>query len=200
ALRDEVLAEGAALDVPVVIARDAPISTLDPASVGSFAQVTRVPQVQSPESGVAALDAVDIALAEIKADRANGLDQAAPGSAGASGAPVLFQDAAPGVTVVAVREAWVRVRTQGGTTLFTGVMQPGQTYEVPQTAAAPVIRVGNMGAIYFAVNGQTYGPAGNSGEVANVALNVDRLTAEYTVADLTSDRDLRRVVAELNAR
>ncbi|MGB1209288.1 MAG: RodZ domain-containing protein, partial [Paracoccaceae bacterium] len=83
---------------------------------------------------------------------------------------------------------------------FTGVMQPGQTYEVPQTAAAPVIRVGNMGAIYFAVNGQTYGPAGNSGEVANVALNVDRLTAEYTVADLTSDRDLRRVVAELNAR
>jgi hypothetical protein len=57
--------------------------------------------------------------------------------------------------------------------------------------------VGESGSIYFAVNGQHYGPVGPRGTVtSNVALSVDHVTATYTVADLETDVDLARTVAE----
>jgi hypothetical protein len=60
------------------------------------------------------------------------------------------------------------------------------------------MRVGESGAIYFAVNGRHYGPVGASGAVtANVPLAPDALTGRYALADPEDDRDLRRVVAEL---
>lgn len=190
-----------ALDVPVVIARDAPISTLDPNSQGTFASAADIPQVQSPETGLTAPDAVAIALAEIEADRADGLEgTGATLPPQANGGPILFQDAAPGVTVVAVRDSWVRVRTAGGTTLYQGTLRAGDTYEVPAAEVPPVIRVGNLGAVYFAIDGVPYGPAGSAGQVANVTLDAERLASRLDIGDLNADTDLRRVVAELNAR
>src|SRR4051794_20691443 len=55
-----------------------------------------------------------------------------PGPAAAAQGPVVLAASAP---------AWVRITDQGST-LFEGVMQPGQTYQVPQTAVAPILRVG----------------------------------------------------------
>jgi hypothetical protein len=69
---------------------------------------------------------------------------------------------------------------------------------VPQTEEAPSLRVGESGAIYFTVNGQHYGPAGERGTVtSNLALSVDNLTASYNVADLDAHQDLARAVAAL---
>ena len=50
-------------------------------------------------------------------------------------------------------------------------------FEDPHT-----IRVGESGAIYFAVDGQTYGPAGPRGSVtSNLALSVENLTGTLQV-------------------
>jgi hypothetical protein len=157
-----------ALEVPVLAARDAPISTLDPAAVGSFLP---------PEP--------DIDFASIAA---------APELA----VPQVVEDAAPGVQMVAVRPAWVRVRAADGSVIFEGIMEPGQTWPVPQTEEAPSLRVGESGAIYFKVNGQHYGPAGARGTVtSNLALSVDHLTATYSVADLDNNQELASAVAAL---
>lgn len=189
------------LDVPVVIARDAPISTLDPASVGSFASAeTTLPAVQTPASGTAEPDAVDLALAEIKATQNAGSTSDSSSVARVSNGPILYGDGAPGVTIVAVRDAWVRVRTASGTTIFTKSMKAGDTYDVPQTEVPPVIRIGSLGAVYFAVDGVPYGPAGTDGQVANVTLDAERLVKRLEVADLNADNDLVRVLAELNSR
>lgn len=172
-----------ALDVPVLIARDAPISTLDPSRVGSFANVPvgRAPKIETASAeasgDVPLQDAIESIL------------------------PQVLEAPKPGVQLVAVRPAWVRVQAADGSTLFEAVMNAGDTYDVPQGEEPAKLRVGASGAVYFAVNGQTYGPAGPRGAVtSNVALAAASLTERYQPADPSRDSDLERMVAQLNLR
>jgi hypothetical protein len=282
-----------ALDVPVLVARDAPISTLDPNSVGAFAEVTRqnLPNVDLSPAAIRAAassaalpsDGVTLIAARPAWVRVRGDDRSVifervmaagdtwtvPASeadallnVGESGAiylsvngqtvgpvgpsgtvtsdmsldgptlaailepadvqrdqdltrvladlgtdatqptigqPKILEDSAPGVTLVAVRPAWIRVRAADGTVIYETIMNAGDTYEVPVTEEPPTLRVGESGAIYFAMNGQTYGPAGARGSVtSNLALSVNELSQTYAVASLEADSDLARVVAELS--
>jgi len=74
------------------------------------------------------------------------------------------------VVLTAVAPAWVRV-TDDGKTLFESTMQPGQAYQVPPTATAPLLRVGAPEAVRITV-GTAIAPAvGPSGQIAsNVSL------------------------------
>jgi hypothetical protein len=101
----------------------------------------------------------------------------------------------PELELLAVRPAWVRVTAPDGTVIFEKILDAGERYAIPASDTAPVLRVGESGALYFAVNGETYGPAGSDGTVTkNLVLTPDVLTATYAVADLTSDADLARFV------
>ena len=163
-----------ALDVPVMIARDGPISTLDPSSVGTLVGETGFGS--RPEMIAQAAPAL-------------------PGSDPTIPSVQVSEGPAPELALVAVRPAWVRVRSAEGTTLFEGIMEAGDTFEVPATEDPATLRVGESGAVYFAVNGTHYGPVGPRGTVtSNVALAVDSLTASYTVADLAADADLAELV------
>ena len=96
---------------------------------------------------------------------------------------------------MAVRPAWVRVRSADGTIIYEATMSKGDTFELPVTEEPATLRVGESGAVYFAVNGTHYGPAGDAGTVtSNLALSVDNLTTSYTVADLDADNDLAAIV------
>ncbi|MCR9125316.1 MAG: DUF4115 domain-containing protein [Rhodobacteraceae bacterium] len=160
-----------ALDVPVLVARDAPIATLDPRAVGAL---------QSPEP-----PRIEVT--------------SAPAPLPGQSVPRVVEEAAPQLRLVAVRPAWIRVRAADGSTVFEATLQPGDVYEVPQTEVPPTLRVGDAGAVYFQLNGEHYGPVGTRGAVvSNVALAMDTVGETYTVADLEDDRDLARVVAEAN--
>ncbi len=167
-----------ALDVPVLVARDAPISTLDPSTVGSF-----VPE--SPDRFAAVFSDPEPALpSEVEPEQ--------------QALPQVVETLGEGVTIVAARPSWVRVRSADGTSVFEGIMEPCQTYTVAQTEQPHTIRVGDSGAVYFAVDGQTLGPAGARGEVtSNLTLSADHLSATYQVADFTADCDLAKIVADL---
>ena len=158
-----------ALDVPVLVARDAPISTLSPGSIGSF-----VPTIDTAPQ-------TDLAVA--------GVDLPTPPSI------QVVEPDVPELQLVAVRPAWVRIRSADGTVIFEGVMEPGQNFVVPSTEEPATLRVGESGAMYFAVNGVHYGPVGPSGVVtSNVALSTQSLTETYEVADLSADNDLAEIV------
>lgn len=169
-----------ALDVPVMVARDAPISTLDPNEFGSFAAQV-MPEFDFSSNAVQT--AVEAAVA-----------------ASQPGVPQVVEQAAPRLEMVAVRPSWVRVRSADGTVIFEGIMDAGQRYDVPATEDAPVLRTGESSAIYFAVNGEHFGPVGARGEVTkNVELSLDGVTGRFEMANLDGDRDLARMVAELKA-
>jgi hypothetical protein len=91
----------------------------------------------------------------------------------------------PGVEVVAVCPAWVRVSAADGTVLFEKILDAGEHYAVPALQQAPVLRSGNSGSVYFTVNGVTYGPAAPGAQVVkNVSLEASALTAAYAKADI----------------
>ncbi len=171
-----------ALDVPVLVARDAPISTLDPETVGLFAGSARqgLPQVQDSSLAAAAL-AEGLTGARDAADAAP--VQLAPGS---------------GVTVIAARAAWVRVQDEEGNQIFSGILNAGDTVPVAADTPDPRIEVGESGAVYFAVNGTTYGPAGARGSVtSDLSLQAESITERYSPVETGADRDLTRVLASM---
>ena len=151
-----------ALDVPVLVARDAPISTLDPDALGTFAAA----QTVAPQAPVV-------------------------------GAPQVNEGPVPELELVAVRPAWVRVKATDGSVIFEGIMEAGDRWVVPALEEAPVLRVGESGAVYFAVNGQHYGPAGPRGTVtSNLALEASSLSEIYALADPAVDQDFAKTVAD----
>jgi hypothetical protein len=70
------------------------------------------------------------------------------------------------VVLTAVAPAWIRVSDQGKT-LFEGMLQPGQTFQVPQTAAAPTLRAGAPEALRINVGQSVAPPVGPAGQVVD---------------------------------
>ena len=158
-----------ALDVPVLVARDGPIASIDPGTVGVMAGMNVVAAVE--ETSALGETPVQVVAAN-----------------------------APAVELIAARPSWVRVQAADGTVIFEKVLDAGERYVVPATDAAPMLRAGESGAVYFAVNGVTYGPAGPNGSVTkNIALTPEALTERYVAADPAADADLARAVAVASA-
>lgn len=153
-----------ALDVPVLTSRDGPIAAINPRETGVLAGTA------------GAASAVDAALAE-----ALGTDVQ------------VVAEAKQGIEVLAVRPAWVRVNAADGTVLFEKILDAGERYAVPALEEAPVFRTGNSGAVYFVVDGQTFGPAAPGANVVrDIALSAEALTQTFAEADPGRDDDLAR--------
>jgi cytoskeleton protein RodZ len=70
------------------------------------------------------------------------------------------------VVLTAVAPAWIQVTDQGKT-LFMGELQPGQTYSVPPTATAPLLKAGKPEALKVTVGAAVAPPVGPPGKVAS---------------------------------
>ena len=154
-----------ALEVPVLVARDGPISTLNPGLFGTLA----------PAPDVTTSAAVDDAVRR---------------------AIQVNEGPVPEVQLVAARPAWIRVRAADGSVIFEGILDAGDKFALPSTEEPATLRVGESGAIYFAVNGAHFGPAGLDGTVTSkLDLSAENLTTTYAAADLTSDQGLAAAVS-----
>jgi cytoskeletal protein RodZ len=81
--------------------------------------------------------------------------------------PAAQQQPAHGpVVLTATAPAWIRITDQGKT-LFEGMMQPGQTFQVPPTATAPTLRAGAPEALRINVGNAVAPPVGPAGQVAD---------------------------------
>ena len=162
-----------ALDAPVLVARDGPISTLDPSAMGAF--VVPEPKVEplivaAQSADLEAVQTVDV--------------------------PIVLEEPLPELALFAVRPAWVRIRSGDGDVIFEKILDAGEEYTLPQTEVAAVLRAGMSGSIYFKVNGQLYGPAGQkTSTIKNVSLSISSVTERYAKADVMLDPVLARVLA-----
>lgn len=180
-----------ALGVPVLEARDGPISAIDPDTIGALAPsrdersiASRTPRPETMPLGIPGPALTPDAIVA-RLDTENLLP------------PVqVVGDAGPSVALLAVRPSWVRVRAADGTVVFEKILDAGETFEVPLTEEPATLRAGNASSLYFAVNGKTYGPAGTGPEVIKgVVLEPGALMEDYQVADVERDTDLKRFVA-----
>lgn len=193
-----------ALDVPVLVARDGPISTLDPAEVGVLAEASRHAPLAPTLDGRALAEG----LAGTQPTQPTGA--VAPDTPDAAPAQVAEADTgnvqvfgadAPEVAIFAVRPSWVRVQAADGSIILEKILEAGEQFVLPATEQPPVLRTGNAGSVYFAVNGVAYGPSGSGATIAkNVKLSAETLAEAFAPADLTRDADLATYVAELTTR
>jgi hypothetical protein len=167
-----------ALEVPILVARDAPIANIDPRLIGSFT----APVFNDIDSNLIA--GINGALAE-----ANGVN-----------VPQVIEGPVSALQMVAAYPSWVRVRSAEGAVIFEGIMEKGDTWTVPSTIEPATLRTGESGAIYFAIAGDCYGPAGAPGSVtSNLPLVQAALVELFEPAPLSSETTLGRMVADLSA-
>ncbi|MCB6177180.1 DUF4115 domain-containing protein [Rhodobacter sp. Har01] len=152
-------------------------------------QALDVPVLVSRDGPIAAID-----------PRLPGAADMADATLGMSATDPLMEDGVrvvsevkPGVEVLAVRPAWVRVTSADGTVLFEKILDAGERYAVPPLEAAAVFRTGNSGSVYFVVNGATFGPAAPGANVVkDIALSPEALTEKFAEADFSRDDDLAK--------
>jgi len=170
-----------ALDQPVIVARDEPISKLDPNQFGLFTPI--------PESNETGIEEIISALIPKKNSDKEELQLKFP---------KVSADTPPLVTLITSKEAWIEIIAADGSVIFKNLMQPGSEFALPQTEKSPKLLAGMSGYVYMAIDGVLYGPAGKGVNVVkNVALDATSIMASYEPAQINADPDLKKLVAEL---
>ena len=77
-----------------------------------------------------------------------------------SQAPAPTMTAQGPVVLNATEAVWLQVYQKGGATLFSGTLQPGQTFPVPATATAPLLKTGKPEALRINVGNAVAPPVG----------------------------------------
>jgi|tagenome__1003787_1003787.scaffolds.fasta_scaffold20983551_2 cytoskeleton protein RodZ len=96
---------------------------------------------------------------------------AAPAQAPTAAAPAPAPAAAQGPVVLTATDAvWFEVREKGGASLYSGTLQPGQTWTVPVTATAPVLKTGKPEALRISVGSTIAPPVGPPATTVSVSL------------------------------
>jgi cytoskeleton protein RodZ len=101
------------------------------------------------------------------------------------------------VVLTAIAPVWLQVSEKGGASLFSGMLQPGQTYAVPVTSTAPVLKTGKPEALKITVGSSVAAPVGPPATtVSNVSLlGPDLLKGPATAPAATSARPPQRDAA-----
>ncbi|MGR3200361.1 MAG: helix-turn-helix domain-containing protein [Paracoccus sp. (in: a-proteobacteria)] len=178
------------LEAPVLTARDGPIAAIDPGLMDSGATIDQV--IASVGGAAATQRTAGFNPADFIGPVAPPRLAQAPTEPGVR---TVAPDAAQ-LELLSVRPAWVRVTSADGTVLLEKIMDAGERFALPRLEEPPMLRTGNSGAVYFAVNGQAYGPAAPGAQVVSkIELSVDSLTGKFALADLSADPELADMVA-----
>ena len=178
------------LEAPVLTARDGPISAIDPG-------LTQPPT--PAETVVADSGTSGTAPSAVVASGSGPMDFGPQLPAEQMAVRTVAPDA-PELELLAARPAWVRVTASDGTVLLEKIMDAGERFTLPSLEEPSQLRTGNSGAVYFAVNGRTYGPAAPGPQVVKgVELSANSVTAKYAFADLTADPELAQMISVAQA-
>lgn len=176
------------LEAPVLTPRDGPIAAINP----------NLPDT-SDGVGQTVLAEAD-AAAPTRSDRLAQAMQFGPQFPLEQGTVRTVAPEAPELELLAARPAWVRVTSADGTVLLEKIMDAGERFTLPRLEEPPILRTGNSGAVYFAVNGRTYGPVAPGAQVVkNIELSPASVTARYAVADLDADPELKTMISMAQA-
>lgn len=94
----------------------------------------------------------------------------APAAAPQAAAPAP-PTAPQSVTVTAIQPVWLQINEKGGAILYSAMMVPGQSFTVPPTATAPVLKTGKPEALKITVGNSVAPPVGPPATtVSNVSL------------------------------
>lgn len=114
-------------------------------------------------------------------------EASAPAAPNATPAPSPAQPAAMAgqtVSLTATQEVWLRITdAAGGPDLFSGIMAPGQSFQLPATAQRPLIRTARPQVVRVTVGGRDFGPLEPvERTISDVSLRPEDLVARQQAA------------------
>ncbi|MEH3104880.1 MAG: DUF4115 domain-containing protein [Sphingomonas phyllosphaerae] len=87
------------------------------------------------------------------------------------------------VVLTAKNEVWMRVYDGANKTLFTGTLQPGQTFEVPAGIDRPMLNIGRPDQLEVAVDGRVLPPLGDGKRaMKDVGVSAEALATRFAGA------------------
>ena len=156
-----------ALEAPVLTPRDGALATLDPNEVGTLASPDSVPRTP-PQLG----------------------------GGGTTIPTVQVTQPVDQVMIFATSPTWIRVTSPAGDTIYEATLNRGDSYVVPDGETAPLLRSGNAGSLYFAVNGEALGPAGPGATIVrDVELRADVLAAAFEEVPENADPEVIEIAS-----
>ena len=171
-----------ALQVPVLTARDAPISTLDPSFSSNFelAQDLNFAEMNADSP-------VEFITEEIITDN---FEQTSI---------QVVEKLPPSIAVLVTENAWVQITASDGTVIYENIMLPGEEFVLPQLEIPPKLRSGMSGYVYFSVNGELFGPVGRGTSVRkNVQLSAANITSKFQTPELSNKKLIAELISEGN--
>ena len=171
-----------ALEIPILTARDGPISTLDPSFSKNF------DMQQELVISEVATNALEENLTEQVFT--NNVDEA----------PIqVVQDLPPSIAVLVTENAWVQITGSDGTVIYENIMLPGEEFVLPQLEVPPKLRAGMSGYVYFSVNGELFGPVGSGTSVRkNVELSAANIVSNLQTPELSNKKLIAELISEGN--
>ena len=171
-----------ALQVPVLTARDAPISTLDPSFSNNFDFAQK-------------LDFIDTGAYNSE-DLVN--EQPIPNNFADTSIQVV-EELPPSIAVLVTENAWVQITASDGSVIYENIMLPGEEFVLPQLEIPPKLRSGMSGYVYFSVNGELFGPVGSGTSVRkNVELSAANITSTLQTPELSNKKLIAELISEGN--
>ena len=166
-----------ALEVPVLTARDGPISTLDPSFSKNFEMQQRSNFSETASNRSESNLTEQVLRINIEEPSIQ-----------------VVQDLPPSVAVLVTENAWVQITAADGTVIYENIMLPGEEFVLPQLEVPPKLRSGMSGYVYFSVNGELFGPVGSGTSVRkNVELSASNIVSTLQTPELSN----KKLIAEL---
>ena len=171
-----------ALEVPVLTARDGPISTLDPSFSNNFDLDQR------------------LTTSEIANNYSDGnLTGKMLNNNYQEPSIQVVQDLPPSIAVLVTENAWVQITGSDGTVIYENIMLPGEEFVLPQLEVPPKLRAGMSGYVYFSVNGELFGPVGSGTSVRkNVELSANNIVSNLQTPELSNQKLIAELISEGN--
>ena len=171
-----------ALDVPVLKARDAPISTLDPSFSNNFDIEEKLNISEIVTNG----SETGITEKLLNEDLEETYIQ-------------VVQELPPSIAVLVAENAWVQITAADGTVIYENIMLPGEEFVLPQLEIPPKLRAGMSGYVYFSVNGELFGPVGSGTSVRkNVELSATNIASTLQTPELSNKKLIAELISEGN--
>ena len=171
-----------ALEVPVLTARDAPISTLDPSFSNNFYIEENLNISEIVTNGS------ETGITEKLLNK--GLEETSI---------QVVQELPPSIAVLVAENAWVQITAADGTVIYENIMLPGEEFVLPQLEIPPKLRAGMSGYVYFSVNGELFGPVGSGTSVRkNVELSATNIASTLQTPELSNKKLIAELISEGN--
>lgn len=177
-----------ALDLPVLVARDAPISTLDPESTGLYAQYqrSRLPNVNASENAAARAQAAGLTgpnAQPLQGPYQPGMEHlmtaAFTGDVDLGPVANTGNDNA-GIRLFASEPVWFKATDADGNTVAAETLDSGTVWTPPTDVTEISVGTSRPYALFALIGSDIYGPMGYGVDWTSMTLDADVITASLS--------------------